>query len=148
MRTLIYILSFIFLSTTGALQAQSFDIPVFAYHRFGDSRYPSTNVSLSVFESQLKFLADNHYIVLTLGEAVTKWKDGKALPDKAAILTVDDSYLSFYENGWPLLKKYGFPATIFVQTGTIGGIDFISWPQIKEMQKSGIEIGQIGRAHV
>ncbi|HZK08425.1 MAG TPA: polysaccharide deacetylase family protein [Bacteroidales bacterium] len=147
MRTLIYILSFIFLSTTGALQAQSFDIPVFAYHRFGDSRYPSTNVSLSVFESQLKFLADNHYIVLTLGEAVTKWKDGKALPDKAAILTVDDSYLSFYENGWPLLKKYGFPATIFVQTGTIGGIDFISWPQIKEMQKSGIEIGHHSHDH-
>ena len=147
MRTFIILLSFILLSSTVALEAQSFDIPVFAYHRFGDSRYPATNTSLSAFESQLKYLADNHYTVLTLGEAVAKWKAGKALPDKAAILTIDDGYLSFYENGWPLLKKYGFSATIFVQTGTIGGNDFINWPQIKEMQKAGIEIGNHSHEH-
>ncbi|NCB43338.1 MAG: chitin deacetylase, partial [Clostridia bacterium] len=111
MRTFIILLPFILLSSTIALEAQSFDIPVFAYHRFGDSRYPSTNITLSVFESQLQYLADNHYTGLTLGAAVAKWKAGKALPDKAAILTIDDGYLSFYENGWPLLKKYGFSAT-------------------------------------
>jgi peptidoglycan/xylan/chitin deacetylase (PgdA/CDA1 family) len=147
MRTFIILLSFILLSSTVALEAQSFDIPVFAYHRFGDSRYPSTDIPLSVFESQLQYLADNHYTVLTLGAAVAKWKAGKALPDKAAILTIDDGYLSFYENGWPLLKKYGFSATIFVQTGTIGGNDFINWPQIKEMQKAGIEIGNHSHEH-
>lgn len=147
MRTLITILSFILLSSTIALEAQSFDIPVFAYHRFGDSRYPSTNISSDVFESQLKYLADNHYTVLTLGEAVAKWKAGKSLPDKAVILTIDDGYLSFYKNGWPLLKKYGYSATIFVQTGTIGGSDFMSWQQIKEMQKAGIEIGNHSHDH-
>lgn len=147
MRTFIIISSFILLSSTAALPAQSFDIPVFAYHRFGDSRYPATNTSLSAFESQLKYLADNHYTVLTLGAAVAKWKAGKALPDKAAILTIDDGYLSFYENGWPLLKKHGFPATLFVQTGTVGGNDFINWPQIKEMQKAGIEIGNHSHEH-
>jgi peptidoglycan/xylan/chitin deacetylase (PgdA/CDA1 family) len=147
MRNLIYLFTVLLISSSMMLQAQSFDIPVFAYHRFGDSRYPSTNTSSNVFESQLKYLADNHYTVLTLGEAVAKWKAGKSLPDKAAILTIDDGYLSFYQNGWPLLKKYGFTATIFVQTGTVGGNDFISWPQIRELQKAGIEIGNHSHDH-
>ena len=118
----------------------SFDIPILAYHRFGDDRYRSTNTSLVVFEQHLRYLKENQYTVLTFGEAVKRWKNNETFPAKTAVITVDDGYLSFYENGWPLLKKYGFEATIFIQTDLVGHQGFISWKQFAELQKAGIEI--------
>lgn len=148
MRTLI-ILTTIFLVQLVSAQPtkQVFDIPVFAYHRFGDDRYPSTNTSVDVFDKQLKYLKENDFEVIEFGQAIKWWKSGKSFPDKAVILTIDDGYSSFYDNGWPLLKKYGFPATIFIQTETIGGGDYMSWQQIKEVQKAGIEIGNHSHSH-
>ncbi|MDZ7777882.1 MAG: hypothetical protein U5L09_20845 [Bacteroidales bacterium] len=55
---------------------------VFAYHRFGDDRYPSTNISEEVFEEQLKYLETNNYTVLTLRAASDRMKEG-TLPEKA-----------------------------------------------------------------
>jgi peptidoglycan/xylan/chitin deacetylase (PgdA/CDA1 family) len=117
-----------------------FDIPVLAYHRFGDNRYRSTNTSLEVFEQHLRYLKENQYTVLTFGEAVKRWKNNEGFPAKTVVITIDDGYSSFYDNGWPLLKKYGFAATIFIQTDLVGHKDFISWAQFAELQKAGIEI--------
>lgn len=124
-----------------------FNIPIFAYHRFGDGRYPATNISLEVFGQQLQYLKDNNYTVLTFGDAVEKWKNAESFPEKAVILTVDDGYLSFYSRALPLLKRYGYPATVFIQTGTIGGSDFMNWEQLIEIKKAGMEIGNHSDAH-
>ena len=148
MRTLFIVIAiFLAQQLTAQSPAKAFDIPIFAYHRFGDDRFPSTNTSLDVFEKQLKYLKENNFEVLGFGEAIDRWQSGKTLPEKAVILTIDDGYLSFYENGWPLLKKFGYPATIFIQTETIGGNDFMSWDQIREIQKAGIEIGNHSHSH-
>jgi peptidoglycan/xylan/chitin deacetylase (PgdA/CDA1 family) len=129
---------------TAELLAQS--VPVFAYHRFGDDRYPSTNISEEVFEEQLKYLEANNYTVLTLRAAYDRIKEG-TLPEKAVVLTVDDGYLSFYENAVPLLQKYDMPATLFVNTEYVGGKDFMDWQQLREVSKAGIEIGNHSHAH-
>ncbi len=148
MRTIPAFLALLFLfNLTGCSQEQRFDIPIFAYHRFGDSRYPSTNISDEVFSKQLKYLKENHFQVLTFGEAENLWRSGKPSPKKAVILTIDDGYLSFYTNAWPLLKKYGFNATIFIQTETVGGGDFMRWSQIREIEKAGNEIGNHSASH-
>jgi peptidoglycan/xylan/chitin deacetylase (PgdA/CDA1 family) len=124
-----------------------FDIPVFVYHRFGDDRYPSTNISTEVFEQQLKHLKENDFELITFGDAMDIWQNGDNLPKQAVILTVDDGYLSFYKNGLPLLKKYGMPATMFVQTSTVGGNDYMSWDQLREIQKNGIEVLNHSHSH-
>ncbi len=148
MRTLVIIFSLIFLLPCQSFAQQALvDIPIFAYHRFGDHRYPSTNIDTQVFEEQLKFLSENNFEVLTFGQAVQVGKQGKTLMAKAVVLTIDDGYLSFYTYGWPLLKKYGYNATIFIQCQTAGGGDFMSWDQIKEIQEAGIEIGNHSAAH-
>nr|NQU88975.1 polysaccharide deacetylase family protein [Bacteroidota bacterium] len=130
-----------------ASKVYTFDVPVFAYHRFGDDRYPSTNISKSDFEKQLKYLKQNAFDVITLGEAIRKWNNGEVFKVKSVILTVDDGYLSFYTVAMPLLKKYGYKATIFIQTGTVGGGDFMNWDQILEIERSGIEIGNHSDGH-
>ena len=102
---------------------------------------------LEVFEEQLQYLKQNNYTVLTFGDAIAKWKNSKPIPEKAVILTVDDGYLSFYTSAFPLLKKFGFAATVFIQTGTVGGNDFMNWEQIKGIQDAGIEIGNHSNSH-
>lgn len=148
MRTLLAFIALIFIFNLSVCsQEQSFDIPIFAYHRFGDSRYPSTNISDDVFSKQLKYLKDNKFHAITFGEAEKLWRSGKPFPKKAVIITIDDGYLSFYTHGWPLLKEYGFKATIFIQTETVGGGDFMNWSQIREIEKAGIEIGNHSASH-
>ncbi len=118
----------------------------FVYHRFGDDRYPSTNIDLDKFEAHLKFLKDNDYHVITISQVLNELKDQEVIA-KVAVITIDDAYKSFYANGWPLLKKYGFPATLYVNTETVGATDFMDWNQIKEVNQAGIEIGNHSHAH-
>ena len=98
---------------------------VFIYHRFGDSRYPSTNIAVSTFASQLRLLKDQHYTVLPLGEIVRRLRRGEPLPERCAALTVDDAFETFWTGAMPLLRKYGYPVTLFVATDTIGGSSYM-----------------------
>lgn len=128
------------------VKGQEINIHCFAYHRFGDSRYPSTNISEEAFERHLKYLYNNDYEVVTLSDAVDRLsKGGKA--QKIAVLTVDDGYSSFVESGLPILEKYGYKATIFVNTSQVGKPDFIDWEGLQNLAEAGIEIGNHGNKH-
>ena len=116
---------------------QQANTSAFVYHRFGDDRYPSTNIDLDKFEAQLKYLRDNGYRVLTLSEAMSSL-NSQSRAAKVAVISIDDAYNSFYANGWPLLKKYGFPATLYVNTETVGAGDFLGWQEIREVKEAGI----------
>lgn len=143
MRTIFFLLSaMLFLAMD--LSAQS--VPVFVYHRFGDDRYPATNIPVDVFEKHLTYLADNDFTVLTLSDALNRMDSG-TLPEKPVVLTVDDGYSSFYKNALPLLNKYDIPATLFVNTAHVGGDDFMSWKQLEMAQKAGVEIGNHSHNH-
>lgn len=120
---------------------------VFVYHRFGDSRYPSTNIELPVFIQQLEYLKQNNYNVLLLGEIVDRLKRGEELPDRCVALTVDDGYSTFLTGAMPLLEQYGFPATLFVNTDAVGGESYLNWAQLRQLQQQGIEIGNHSASH-
>lgn len=120
---------------------------VFVYHRFGDARYPSTNIELPVFRQQLEYLKQNHYTVLPLGEIVDRLKSGQELPDKCVALTVDDGYVTFLTGAMPLLREYGFDATLFVNTDSVGAKSYLDWDQLRQLQQEGIEIGNHSASH-
>lgn len=122
-------------------------IPCFVYHRFGNSQYPSTNISLDTFEAHLRYLKENNFTVFTLGEAVQKLIKGANVPAKSVVLTVDDAYKSFLEGAMPLLQEYGFPATLFVNTETVGGGNYLDWDQLQSIRSKGIEIGNHSHSH-
>ena len=62
----------------------------------------------------------------------------KALPKRSVVITIDDGYESVYRHAFPLLKRYGFAATLFVYTDFIGAGDALSWAQLQEMAASGL----------
>ena len=64
------------------------------------------------------------------------------------LLTIDDGFLSFYENAWPILKAKKIPFILFVSTREIGAFNYMTWDQIKEISKEDfVEIGNHSHSH-
>ena len=120
---------------------------IFIYHRFNDPRYPSTNISLQDFRAHLDLLSQQKFNVLKLGQVVELLQQGGRLPHRCAVITVDDAYRSFLSDGWPLLKEYGYPATLFVSTDTVGDGGYLSWQELRMLQAEGVEIGNHSASH-
>ncbi len=122
---------------------------IIMYHRFGESRYPSTNVTVEQFESHLEFIAEGDYTVAPLLDIIETLQSGGTLADKTLAITIDDAYLSVYLEAWPRLKEYGFPFTIFIATDPVdNGIkSYMNWDQIRELQENGVTIGSQTKSH-
>ena len=122
---------------------------VIMYHRFGEGRYPSTNISMEQFEDHLALLTNGDYTVLPLPEIVDKLRSGQLLPDRTVAITIDDAYLSVYEKALPLLRQAGLPFTIFVATSPVdrGLNGYMSWGQLRELKAAGVTIGSQTHTH-
>ena len=112
---------------------------VFMYHRFNEAKYPETNISSEIFEQQVRYLVEENFNVLPLNELVMFLKDKKKIPEKSVFITIDDAFRSFYEYGFPILKKFKLPFTIFVSSDFVsdkGESDFMSWDMLKEISQN------------
>ena len=87
---------------------------VLMYHRFSGVPTPR-RLDAAVFEQQLDYLA-RHFRVRRLSDVVHALQEGRELEPRTVVLTVDDGYLDFVEHAYPLLQRYGMPATVFVTT--------------------------------
>jgi len=124
------------------------EVVVFVYHRFGNSKYPSTNISLDIFEQHLSYLKNNGFKVMAFGDAVDYINNPEiTFTDKVVCITVDDGYKTFYQNSLPLLEKYGFPATVFINSESVGGGTYMDWSELKKIHERGIEIGNHSHSH-
>lgn len=83
-----------------------------------------------LFEAQMAHLA-RHYTVLGFPEAVCLLQK-EQLPRRAVVVTFDDGYRDNYEYAWPILKKYGIPATFFLVSGVLDGTVRLWWDEVAE----------------
>jgi len=118
----------------------------FLYHRFNESKYPSTNISTALFEEQLIYLIQNNIPVITLGQLLNL-NENKETKNKYVIITIDDAFNSFYKYGFPILKKYGVKGTLFINTETVGSGDYLGWNELQDLLEYGIEIGNHTHSH-
>lgn len=93
-------------------------LPILMYHRFSEGEEWG-KTSRKTFETHLKYLT-HHYNIISLNDAVQYLNDGN-LPNRCAVLTIDDGYRDFYEVAFPVLKKFNVPATLYVVTGFLDG---------------------------
>ena len=116
---------------------------VLCYHRIEDSNISSSMIMKPAdFEQQMQAIKDNGFTVISMQDFLAWRRDEKEIPAKSALITIDDGYVSGYENAWPILKKYGYPFTMFVYIQYIGtGGKSITWDQLAEMRDAGVEIG-------
>ena len=118
------------------------DATVFVYHRFNDTKHASTSISNKKLRADFQYLKDNGYTVIKLSELANMLKEKRPIPPKTVALTIDDDYKSFYTNGLPIFKEFGYPFTLYVYVKATkkGYGDYMSWEEIKKSSQYG-EIG-------
>jgi peptidoglycan/xylan/chitin deacetylase (PgdA/CDA1 family) len=112
-------------------------VPILCYHRFGNGGGKMV-MSGASFAQQLDWLANNDYHVIPLAQLTEFFQGHRPLPKRSVVITIDDGYESTQRIALPLLRKYGFPATVFVYTDFIGAADALSWPQLHDLVDSGL----------
>ena len=116
------------------------------YHRFEENKYPSTNIKINDFKEHLKIIQNNKINFINPKDFENELKNNKK--QRKILLTIDDGFLSFYENAWPILKKEKIPFILFVSTREVGSFNYMSWSQIREISKEDfVEIGNHSHTH-
>ncbi len=131
------------------------EVPILMYHYISvpppdaDKYRLDLSVTPDNFAAQLHYLATNGYHPVRLVDLADYLLNGTALPDKPIVLTFDDGYSDVYENAFPLLRAYKFPATFFIITQFVeeNRWGYVSWAQLAEMAQQGMEIGSHSLDH-
>src|SRR6266700_2381937 len=125
---------------------QTAQVIIFCYHRLVDKiRFLGTEITPAAFEAQMKALKDRGITVIPMQDLLA-WKRGeKSIPPRCAVVTFDDGWKSQYEVVFPIMKKYGYPFTMFIYTegvrgGALGGGEAITWEQLADMRDNGVDI--------
>ena len=116
------------------------------YHRFNESKYPSTNIQLDVFKNQLEIIENENIHFIHPNDFGKKINQDKQ--KRKVLLTIDDGLLSFYQNAWPILRDKKIPFILFVNTREVGAFNYMTWDQILELHKNeNVEIGNHSHSH-
>lgn len=131
-------------------------VPILMYHSVDERRNPAYDrwcVSSHRFFEQMSALQDRGYAVLTVADYVDRQLSGAALPERFVVLTFDDGLRDFLTGAFPVLERFGFPATLFVVAGLVGKTGrwlsrlgegnrpMLDAGELRFLARSGIEIG-------
>ena len=116
------------------------------YHRFDEFKYPSTNISMEIFEKHLELIKDAGLSFYQAEKFIDEFDNPKN--NKKILLTIDDAFQSFYDKAWPYLKNNKIPFILFVSTKPVGNKGYMTWEQIKEIEKyEFVTIGHHSHSH-
>ncbi len=139
-------------------------VPVIRYHSIADNHehiWSGLSLPVGIFERQLLYLHRKGYNTITLYDLYAYVKHGSSVPPKPIVLTFDDGYLDNWVHAFPILRKYGMKATIFVATDFIDPSKecrlnledvwservpkeslqwwgYLSYPELRKMYESGL----------
>ena len=103
------------------------------YHRFDENKYPSTNIKMDIFKNHIQIIKEKNYQFEDPDNFQKNFDSPKN--EKKILITIDDAFSSFYEKAWPFLKKNKIPFILFVSTEPVGKNGYMTWKQIKEVEK-------------
>ena len=134
-------------------------VPVLTYHSIDESG-SKISVSRAQLDRHIRYLKRTGYSSLSLRDAVRRVRERRELPQRAVVITFDDGYRNNLRDALPVLTAYGFTATVFVTTGYIGKtnrwpnqhssipkLPMMTWDEIKEMRRAGIDFGAHSHSH-
>ena len=107
-------------------------------------------LSLAAFKNQLEYFANNDFLILSMDDAIEYMVKKKEINKKRPIsLTFDNGYLGFYEDVFPLLAEYQFPATVLISPKKVGTtirigsaeIPYLTWSAIRDLAEHNVSIG-------
>ena len=136
---------------------------VLMYHKVNDVPENSVTVPRGLFDEQMAQLGELGYRPVSLDDVLACYVDRMPLPAKAVLITFDDGYRDNLENAVPILRRYGYPAVIFVPIGYLDGSRplphdehlatrglvnrTLDWAQLAELETNGVRIESHGIGH-
>lgn len=132
---------------------------VLMYHAFGEAERDRYVLDRRRFARQMRLLRLLRYRVLDFGELARALRDGVPLPARTAVITIDDGYRDNLELAAPILRRHGYPATLFVVSGRVGGRNdwdaegavagrpLLDREQLLRLRELGVELGAHTRSH-
>jgi peptidoglycan/xylan/chitin deacetylase (PgdA/CDA1 family) len=123
---------------------------IFVYHRFDDTRYPTTNISTKELRKEFNYLKSHGYKVVRLSDIVNKVNAHEKVPSNWVAFSIDDGFKSFYTHGLALFREYNYPFTLFIAVKYTekNYKDYVSWKQLQTIAKYGdVEFHSYGHGH-
>lgn len=134
-------------SSSSTPPASASSIPILVYHHIRINTDPSNKIEVGLdvplvnFTEQMVYLSDRGAKTSFLDELFIESSE------KRFIITFDDGYKDVIENAYPVLNKYGFKATVFIITSFVGKDGYLTWDDIKFLQKEGWAVGSHTISH-
>ncbi len=127
---------------------------ILQYQNISDDKdnFLDTWIYHKCFEEQLDYISKNNIPIIPLEDTVAYINGDLRLKKQSFSLTFDTGYVELYTLCYPLLKKYGYPATFFIRPDTVGKtrningreVSYMNWDQICELAENGMTIGMYG----
>jgi peptidoglycan/xylan/chitin deacetylase (PgdA/CDA1 family) len=125
-----------------------YTVPILTYHSISYDK-SLLSVTPENFEKQMCYLKKNNYKVILLDKLVDGIINKKEFPHKTLVITFDDGYKDNFTYAYPILNRYGFPATIFLASNDIGvNENFLNWAEIKKKSNNNITFWGHTRSHI
>ncbi|MDM8536339.1 glycosyltransferase [Desulfobacterales bacterium HSG17] len=110
------------------------NLRILCYHSIADLKegqlYPASNVLLSEFKKQMRFLQDSGFNSVSFEQLDSYLRGETKLPSKSFLVTFDDGFKNVKENALPILISHGFNAIVFITTDWLGcqnKFNFVEW---------------------
>ncbi|UCG08961.1 MAG: polysaccharide deacetylase family protein, partial [Desulfobacterales bacterium] len=136
-------------------------IPILMYHSLSRTKmkvgHPYYEIATAphIFEAHMKFIHQNDYQVIDLGDILEYFAGNFKLTQKPIVISFDDGFKDFYTEAFPILRQYGFPASMFLPTRFIGnngltfnGKECLSWDIVRDLNGNGITFGSHTMNHL
>lgn len=131
----------------------SFGAVILQYHHVSDMTPKSTSITPAQFEVHLKYLQEHSFNVVPLSQIIDKIKHHLPLKDKTVAITFDDAYTDILTQAKPLLDRFNYPYTIFINPAIIDrnkdrkSPRYLSWEQLKALADENVIIANHGYEH-
>ena len=124
-------------------------VSVLGYHDFSETeRETAMRIRTSKFRKQMEVIRKMEIPVIPMSDFIAWKNEGKTIPSKAIVITLDDGWKSVYTEAFPVLKEFGFPFTLYLYKDYVdGGGKALTTAMIKEMMANGATIGSHSSTH-
>jgi peptidoglycan/xylan/chitin deacetylase (PgdA/CDA1 family) len=135
---------------------------VLMYHSIADPPVGKAHLGLCVspgmFRFQMWYLKAAGFRVVPLRD-ILSFIEGKPSKERLVALTFDDGYQDFFENAYPVLRRYRYPSTVFLVSDLIGRENsweegahmgrrrLLDWDAIHAIKTAGVVFGSHSRTH-
>ena len=122
-------------------------VPVLVYHNLAAQDKGRLTLAARTFDAQIRQLHAEGFEALRLTDFLAFTAGRRQLPRRSVLLTFDDGYKSFVQYARPILKDYGYGATLFVYSDFLGGGSALSWQDLRTLTEQGFDVQAHSKSH-